>query len=367
MQQNLIEKQQELVAACNRLRDQEWITLDTEFMRVSTYYPRLCLIQVATPDDLVCIDPLLLDNLDPLLEVLVDSRILKILHAVRQDVEVLFHHTDIIPQPIFDTQIAAAFLGYGDQRGYAWLVESLLNVNLPKAQTRTDWCARPLSLEQLEYAADDVHYLRSLYQILLEKLKALGRLQWVEQECEALLDTDLYHTVPNQAYSRLKRGQTLCPEAQQRLRALATWREQTAQKHDRPREWIVRSAVLYEIATNNPTDLETLSNIKGMTTAMRRRWGQSLLDVLQSCPTDSSTVIWQARKTMSSDQASLAKRLMGLIRQCAERHNLTASLLGTKGDVEKLILGDQASPLVTGWRRELVGDEMLGLLKQAST
>ena len=159
MQRNLIEKQQEFVAVCSRFQRQEWIALDTEFMRVSTYYPRLCLIQVATPDDLVCIDPLLLDNLDPLLEVLVNTKILKILHAARQDVEVLFYHTDTIPNPIFDTQVAAAFLGYGDQRGYGWLVESLLKVDLPKAHTRTDWCVRPLSVEQLQYAGDDVHYL----------------------------------------------------------------------------------------------------------------------------------------------------------------------------------------------------------------
>ena len=203
-----------------------------------------------------------------------------------------------------------------------------------------------------------------VYQILLEKLKSLGRLHWVQQECETLLDADLYHTVPNQAYNRIKRGKSLAPEAQQRLRALATWREQTAQKHDKPREWIVRDAALCDIAISNPEDFEALTNIKRLTTGVRRRWGQSLIDVLKFCPTDPSTVIWKARQSLSPSQESLTKQLMALIRQSAEQNKLAPSLLGTKRDVEKLIWGDRMSPLTKGWRRELVGEKILSLLEQ---
>lgn len=247
----VIEDNEQLAALVARLRDGEWVALDTEFMRERTYYPQLCLIQIAGPNELACVDPLALDDLEPLTALLTDTSVTKVLHAAVQDLEILWQTTGALPEPVFDTQVAAALLGYPDQIGYATLVASMLGHALDKAHTRTDWSQRPLAAEQVAYAADDVRYLAELYPRIREQLAKRGRLEWVNAESETLADPARYTPDPGQAWKRIKGVDKLRPAQQQALARLAQWRETTAMRRDRPRRWILKDDVLVQLARKN--------------------------------------------------------------------------------------------------------------------
>src|ERR1051325_3027233 len=218
-----------LLALCDEIAASRWIALDTEFTRESTYYAKLGLLQVAADDVIACVDPLSVD-LGPILDLLYEPARLKILHAGRQDLEVLYDLRGNVPRPLFDTQIAAALLGHPAQVGYGALVDVIVNVKLPKLHTRTDWEARPLTTEQLRYAADDVRYLPLLHRALDNELRARGRHEWLTEECDALASVSLYDNDPQRAYHRLNPSHPIPPAAQVILKALATWRETTAQE-----------------------------------------------------------------------------------------------------------------------------------------
>ena len=225
---------------CGMLRAADWIVLDTEFLREKTYYPKLCLLQVATPDSVACIDPLALDELTPLLEILFDEGITKVMHSGRQDMEIFYHLAGKLPSPVFDTQIAALMLGYPEQVGYASLVKGELGIELDKLHTRADWTQRPLSDDQIQYAADDVIYLVEIYQRLSEKLATLGRRDWLLEDFQRLTDADLYDNPPADAWQKVKGGNRLRGDSLSIMQALAGWREQVAQQKNRPKGWILR-------------------------------------------------------------------------------------------------------------------------------
>ena len=209
MQEKIVDTPSELIALCEQLRDSEWLALDTEFIREKTYYPRLCLIQVCNGDVAACVDPLKLSDLQPMLDILYDGRILKVLHAARQDLEIFLHDHHRLPMPVFDTQPAAALLGHGDQIGYANLVKLLLNVQLPKDQSRTDWSRRPLEAQQLRYALDDVIYLGELYLHMRGHLFDRERLQWLAADFATLADPRTYFPDPQGMWKRIKGRQVL--------------------------------------------------------------------------------------------------------------------------------------------------------------
>lgn len=245
-----------LQAFVARLAAQPWVAIDTEFMREKTYYPRLCLVQLASAQDLACIDPLALEDLQPLIQVLQDPNVLKVFHAASQDLEALHLSTGQIPQPIFDTQVAASILGLGKQLGYANLVETTLNITLPKTQTRTDWLRRPLSAQQLQYAQDDVRYLAHLYLALSAQLEAKGKSAQMSSAMAQRVEQSRHGIAPERLWRRVAGARRLRANEVAIVRELAIWREAEAQCQNRPRRWIIRDDLLIKMSRSAATRVQ---------------------------------------------------------------------------------------------------------------
>jgi ribonuclease D len=356
----LIQDPTSLTRLCEQLRDPPWLALDTEFMRTRTYYARLCLVQVATPNVIACIDPLALP-IEPLLEVIYSPGTLKVIHSARQDLEVFADIRGAPPAPVFDTQIAASLCGYDDQVGYGALVESITGHKLPKLHTRADWEARPLPPDQLHYAEDDVRYLRDVYQFLAQKLDSLGRTDWLAEECAALTDPALYRNDPREAFRRLRQGHHLPPAGQMVLRELAAWRELAAQQHNLPRGWVASDAALVETALTAPQTVEALGCIAGMGGAPSRKWGDDILNAIHRGQASTSEQLWLEPQRLDRQQQDLYERLQARVRAIAEQMKISSTLLAPRRELLKLIAGDLSGTLARGWRRALIGEEFLQL------
>lgn len=356
----LIQDTGALAGLCAHVSGKTWVALDTEFTRERTFYARLGLLQLATDDVVACVDPLRVD-LAPLLDALYEQRILKVLHASRQDLEVFHDLRGAIPQPVFDTQIAAALLGYADQIGYATLVETLTGVKLPKLHTRTNWEARPLTPEQLRYAADDVAYLRDVYRALANRLEQRGRSDWLRQECETLTNPALYRNDPEASYLRIGGGNRLAPDAQPLLRALAAWRERTARAHDRPRTWIASDAALIEIARAAPDSTAVLRKLPTVAPGTIGAHAEDILHVVRETRAAPPVSSWPIPEPPTPAQQSLARRMLDHIKAFAESHDISANMIATRRGVLALIR-DRSGPLVHGWRHELIGKELLAMI-----
>ena len=347
-----------LAAFTEQVQGQSWLTLDTEFFREKTYHARLCLIQIATADQVACIDPLALESTpEPLLALFRDPTIVKVLHSAGQDMEVLWQRYRQLPCPVFDTQIAAALLGHGEQIGYAALVKAELDIELDKSQTRTDWSRRPLSAAQLAYAADDVRHLRTLYQRQRQQLQQTGRLDWHQQDCEVLCDSQRYQPDPDQAWLRIKGRRRFDSRQQAVLQALAGWRERQAIKRDLPRKWVVGDDVLLELARLQPTNRQELAAISGFDARSRGRYGDDLLTVIDQTGTDDS-VTTQPTEPYEPDPRQV-KALMQQVQQRAAELGVSASILATRSDIERLLAGERSGPVCRGWRAEVIGDALL--------
>jgi len=344
---------------CGRLRSSPWLAVDTEFLRERTYRAQLCLVQLSNRDEVAVIDPLAIDDLGPLLDLLHDPMIVKVLHAARQDLEI-FHDIDgRVPQPLFDTQIAATLAGYGDQMGYADLVRQVLGVALDKSQTRTDWSARPLADEQLSYAADDVRHLGTLYETLRQKLDEGGRLAWLSDDFTALADPAKYRNDPDEAWHRVRGGGRLRGGQLAALRLLAAWRERRAAEANRPRRWIIDDAGLLTLAKSRPTRSEQLGRIRGLSDGLVRRHGSDLLELIRTSGDLPQEKPVEPRKTpLEPRQEALIDALTGLLRLSAAEHGVTVSALATRRDLEALVRGEHDIPLLHGWRHGLVGAEL---------
>ena len=268
-----IDSDQALSAFCREIGSCDWIAVDTEFIREKSYYPRLCLIQVGTPERAACIDPLRIESLEPLYALLFDPGIVKVLHACSQDLEIFVHRTGRVPQPLFDTQLAAPLLGLAEQIGYASFVKEMLGVHLDKTQARTDWSQRPLSDRQLEYAADDVRYLSTIYPRIRDKLAEQGRLAWLDAEFEPYLQVERYQTHPEAAWQRIRGMDKLRPAALCAAQQLAAWRETRAQTRDLPRNWVLKDEHLLDIARMAPQGTAELSKIRGLPPKTIERYG----------------------------------------------------------------------------------------------
>jgi ribonuclease D len=359
-----IDSAQALQAFCSRLAGVDWIALDTEFLREKTYYPKLCLLQIATPEVVACIDPLALDDLNPLLELIFDPAITKVMHAARQDMEIFFHLRGAAPGPVFDTQIAALLLGYPDQIGYGNLVREMLGVNLDKLHTRADWSLRPLTRDQLHYAADDVIYLVEVYRQLQHKLQQLGRLDWLAEDFAQLSRAELYQTHPEQAWLKVKGSNRLKGASLSVLQALASWREEQAIRRDLPRGWILRDDALLEIARHKPATAEALGKLRGLGDRLLDKFGEQLVALV----VNAAGVKPQAfpgsdeRVRLTPAQDALVDVMMALVRLGGARHALNPAMLASRKDLEKLALGAADADVLHGWRRKLVGEQLQALL-----
>jgi ribonuclease D len=361
MTDSLIQHPDALLRLCEQLRDQPWIAVDTEFMRTQTYYARLCLVQVATPEVIACVDPLALQTIEPLLDILYAPPIQKVIHSARQDLEVFADIRGTPPTPVFDTQIAAALSGYDDQIGYGALVEAITGHKLPKLHTRANWELRPLPPDQLCYAEDDVRYLRNVYQFLAEKLDALGRTDWLIEECAALTDPGLYRNDPREAFRRLKQGHHLPVSAQPILRELAAWREITAQQRNLPRGWVATDPALMETALTAPQTVEALGQVAGMGGAPSRKWGEEVLDAIRRGQASAPEQLWTEPPRLDRAQQTRYEQMQARVRAVAEEMKISATLLAPRRELLKLIAGDASATLLRGWRHGLIGEALLSM------
>ena len=265
---------------CRQLHGCAWLAVDTEFERTNTYYPELCLLQVVGNGITAVIDPLAIPDLEPLYGVLYDPTITKVFHAARQDFEIFFHIKGELPVPLFDTQIAASLLGYDKQTSYANLVRDILGVELDKSQTRTNWKRRPLSRNQLNYAADDVIYLGQVYELLLARLTESGQLSLLDEESKALARPELYQPDPENMWLKIREARRLTGNILAVLQQLASWREITARAENRPRQWVLHDNTLVAMARLLPASRDDLSRIKGVNERVLKRHGDTLLDII---------------------------------------------------------------------------------------
>lgn len=354
-----VDNSQSLSDLCQQLAGSQWLAVDTEFHREKTYYPELCLIQVANDDIIACVDPLAVDDLTPLLDLFYREDMTLVFHAARQDLELFFLLRDSLPAHVFDTQLAATVLGYGDQIGYGNLVKQCLNVDLDKAHARTDWRQRPLSLEQLEYAADDVRYLRSLYHQLNDKLTETGRRSWLKEDFAALSAVKTYQEDPNKSWLRTKGAGRLKPAQLAVLQQLGAWREQRAAKHNLPRRWVLKDDVMLDLARFAPASTEAMKKIRGMEQRDIDRHGKAILEAIEkgkAVPKSEWPVI-KRPTPLSNQQDAVVDALMALLRQRCDEQNITPAAVASRKDVEALVRGEDTS-LQQGWRHEIVGQQL---------
>jgi len=333
------------------------IGLDTEFLRERTYRAELCLLQLTTPDGPVCVDPIALPDLGPLGATLAAPACVKVLHAARQDLEVLLPVVGLVV-PVFDTQVAAALAGFPAQVGYADLVRRVLGHELPKGQTRTDWSRRPLSPEQIDYALDDVRYLLPLRDHLLESIERLGRRAWLDEELRALGDPASLSTDPDRAWLRLKGLQGLDSGRCTLARTLAAWRERRAIARNRPRGWILDDLALREIVNRVPRSRAELAAVPELPEGVVRHSGDELLALVEAAGIEDPPPPLPRRERPDPAFTALVRRLGELVQQVAGELQLAAEVLATRRDLEQLARGDAEAAVLAGWRRDVVGDRL---------
>jgi len=352
-----------LAAFCNELKGAPFIAVDTEFMRETTYWPKLCLIQVASPETEACIDPLAEGmDLEPLLEVLRDPSVLKVFHAARQDVEI-FNNLNAMPTPLFDTQVAGMAAGFGEQIAYDALVRQMLKIELDKSSRFTDWARRPLSDAQLTYAVADVTHLATLFPILRDRLEQAGRLAWVEEEMKALNDPAAYDVDPEKAWRRLRPRKT-APKYLAVFKAVAAWRERTAQTRDQPRGRILKDEAIDELATQAPTSLDGLNTLRSVPKGFGgSKFGPDLLAAIKAAladPEGYAPVLDKAGPPPPASAGAVVELLKVLLKARAEEAGVASKLIATVSDLEKIAADDEANtPALQGWRLEAFGADAL--------
>lgn len=357
-----------LAELCEKLRGQPVLAIDTEFLREKTYYAQLCLLQVAAEGVIACVDPLALD-LDPLLDIIYDPSVVKVMHSARQDMEIFFDLRGDVPRPLFDSQIAATLMGFGEQVGYANLVQKMLNVTLDKMATRTDWSKRPLDREQVVYAADDVRYLFKIYHQQVELLSSKGRLEWLQDDFDEMSDRTTYAPHPENLWKRVKGAQKLSSPQLAVLRGLAIWREERAQASNRPRRWIFKDEVMVDLARRAPAQLSELAKIRGIEERALSKSGDALLQVIaEAKATDSEG--WPTRsksQRLNTEQDAVVDLLMAVLRLRGNEHDVSPALLASRKQLETLVAGDTQSPVLHGWRAGLAGNDLQAVLSGEKT
>lgn len=361
-----IDSDDELAQRCEQLQGVARIALDTEFIRERTYFPGICLVQLAAGDDVLLIDPLAVKRLEPLYALLAAPSITKVLHAARQDFEIFFHLTGRLPAPLFDTQVAAALVGYPEQVGYATLVEAILGVTLDKSHTRTNWQRRPLSDAQLAYAADDVRYLGPVCDHLVERLADSGRTDWAREDNISLKDPKLYEGHPEDAWRRIKAARHLKGRQGAALKSLAAWRERWAIARDKPRQWMIRDEVLVAIARSAPDSANALADIPGVTDKMVSRHADTILEAVATGGEPVPDTDPRRGGKPDARETELYKQLQTLVDERASQLDLPSSVLAPRRDLRRAAAGDSDLSMFTGWRRSAVGDDVTRLVTGAN-
>ncbi|PPD31395.1 MAG: ribonuclease D [Methylomonas sp.] len=360
-----INRPEQLPLLCEHINQEPWIALDTEFLREKTYYPKFCLLQIAAPGWVACVDPIAIADLSLLFDAIYNPNIVKVLHSCRQDLEIFYQITGRIPGPIFDTQIAAPLLGFQENPGYAMLVSSFLNINLNKAHTRTDWTQRPLSDDQIQYAADDVIYLCRIYTQMCEQLDKLGRLKWLESDFALLNNPEMYQLSPENAWLKIRGKNKLTGRQLSILQSLTEWREQSAQTENKPRNWLFPDDMLLELAKLQPVTLTDLAKIRNINERSVNRYGKvicELIDAARQRPPKPFQDKDQPTKKTQQHEAVMDV-LGAIVRIRAEENSLNPIILATRKELEQLLFGDEECPLLHGWRYNMAGQELQGLLQ----
>jgi len=360
-----------LKALCERLRGHDRLAVDTEFMGEDSFHPRLEIIQVAAGDVAAIIDYQDVRHLDPFLELLNDARLLKVIHAGRQDLEIFSVLSGSVPAPVFDTQVAAAMVGYGAQVGYGQLVQQVVGVTLEKSETFTNWAQRPLTPQQIDYALEDVRHLFSLHDHLQNKLKSLGRLEWVEEEFDRLLTLAGEESRdPRLRYQRIRGWEGLHPRARGILREIVAWREHEAKRRDRPRGRILRDEILVEVARRAPATVGALGALRGIQPSQVEKYGEALIAAVKQglAVQEHELPRVEKRKRIDPETAGLADLLGTALKVRAVEASIAPQLLATSADLEVFALhrGKGAAeqlPLMPGWRRALAGEQLLKVLQ----
>lgn len=365
MQELFIDNALQLQDFVDKAADSNWLAVDTEFLRERTYFPKLCLIQIANGELAAAIDPIALDDLGPLRELLMNPHIEKVFHAARQDMEIFLNEWEVLPQPLFDTQPAAALLGLGDQVGYGKLIQQVLKTELPKDHSRTDWSRRPLDKAQLRYALDDVIYLGQAYLKMKSQLEQAGRLSWLDAEFKTLTSPQTYSLEPMDMWKKVKGRQHLKGVKLAILQALAAWREEQALTKDLPRRWILKDDVLLEIARRSPGNERELEKVRGVDAGFVKKNGKTILDLIEKArqlPKDK----WPKDKYLASrptpQQEATLDLLSAALRLIAVEAGLSPQVIASRKDLLALLNNDDNCALLQGWRRSLAGEPLQELI-----
>jgi ribonuclease D len=354
----------ELAAACTRLAKHDFITVDTEFLRETTYFPILCVVQMASTDEAVVVDAVAEEiDLAPFYKLMANEKVLKVFHAARQDIEIVWHRAKLIPHPVFDTQVAAMVLGYGDSISYDQLVQRITGDALDKSHRFTDWKRRPLTAAQLKYAVSDVTHLRDVYLALSADIEKRKRADWVRDEMKVLTSPDTYRMEPDTAWQRLK-TRARKPKELAVLMEIAAWREREAQARDVPRGRVLKDEVVGDIAVQAPTTAEKLAALRSLPKGFERsKWGHEILDaVRRGLARDVKSLPMLERSKQGMNGAATVELLKVLLRMTAERNGVAAKVIATVDDLERIAADDAADvAAMKGWRREMFGEKALAL------
>lgn len=359
-----ISTQEELAELCDRLSQERVIAVDTEFIREKSYYPRLCLIQLGCEGLTAAVDPFAVADLEPVAELMRDPKITKVFHACSQDLEVISHALGVVPAPVFDTQVVAAFLGHRTQLGYGALVKSYTGVNLPKSSSLTDWSRRPLDADQLEYAEDDVRYLPGIYEAMVAELLEKDRMGWVEPELDSVCDPARYAHDPREAYTHLRHAGSLTRKQLGVAREVAAWRETEAMRRDCPRRWVVSDEVLVEVSRRMPPTPDKLRRVRGTEQLNNHAVGALLAAVKKGLACPESDLPTQRRRNRPAANVEPVVDLMyALVRIVSERSGVAAPLIANRDDLADFVVDQGARKLREGWRWELAGKQLTRLLE----
>ncbi len=348
-----------------QLRSAPAVAIDTEFMRERTYYAKLCLIQLGTDDIHAIVDPLAFDDLSPLCELLTDPAVVKIFHAGSQDLEIFYRLCGCATAPVFDSQIAATLAGFPQQVGYGALVKELLGVSLDKGDTYTDWARRPLSDTQVEYAINDVRYLPEVHRRLVDELTREGRVPWLQADFSRLEDPATYEPLPEEQWRRVKRISSLNRRQLAVAREVAAWREHEAQRRDVPKRWILGDESIVEIARRAPVTAADVSAIRGVADKAGKGACRGIAEAVAigvAVP-DSDLPSLTKKRRPQGDIDAAVDLMVAIVRMRARQHGVAMPLLASREDLERLAGGErEASALLEGWRRKMVGEELVRLL-----
>lgn len=353
-----------LTEFCKKAAKHPYMTLDTEFIRERTYFPQLCLIQAATTEEAIIIDPLAEKiDLKPLFDLLANEKVVKVFHAARQDIEIFYHLSGHMPLPIFDTQVAASVCGHGESASYESLVNAIAGASIDKSSRYSDWAARPLSDTQLSYALSDVTHLRVIYEKLKTQVEAAGRSGWIEQDFAYLTNPSLYDIDPQEAFKRIKAG-SLRPKHLIVLKHLAAWREELARRTDVPRGRVLKDETMIELALVAPKSEEELVRIRNLQAGLPKKHFPAVLAIISEASKIPQSEWPQVAKHKRQPEgtSTVVAMLQLLLKVCADQHNIAASIIANKSDLEALALG-QESPLLAGWRYDVFGKRAQSLME----